>query len=127
MDPMKLLFRPKRSGIVGRLPVLGFALLVGCAAEQIAEHVELAPAAEQVEFAYESPSPNAYKMVGNVRGVAAGVDADSATDAARNDLRNKAAALGATVVTIDQNIGEPILLLNKTKVTLVGRAFKAVD
>jgi hypothetical protein len=66
-------------------------------------------------------------MVGDVKGVAAGVDVEAATEAARNDLRNKAAALGATVVTIDQNIGEPILLLNKTKITLIGRAFKSVD
>jgi hypothetical protein len=107
-------------------PFLGFALLAGCV-DQVPEHVELVPAAEDVDFVYEPPSPHAYKNVGDVKGVAAGVDIDSAREAARNDLRNKAAALGATIVTIDQNLGEPVLLLNKTKVTLMGRAFKAVD
>jgi hypothetical protein len=109
-----------------RLSILGLALLVGCT-DQIAEHVELVPAAADVDFAYGTPSPNAYGKVGDVRGVAAGVDVDSATEAARNDIRNKAAALGASLVVIDENLGEPILLLGKTKVTLVGRAFKQLE
>jgi hypothetical protein len=108
------------------LAVLALVLLAGCV-DQVPEHVELVPAGADVEFVYEAPSPHAYKAVGEVKGVAAGVDADSATEAARNDLRNKAAALGATLVTIDQNLGEPILLVGKTKVTLIGRAFKPVD
>ena len=108
------------------LLLLGFGLLCACT-DQIPEHIELAPTGAEVEFVYEPPSPNAYTMVGTVRGVAAGADAEVAQEAARNDLRNKAAALGATLVTIDENLGEPVLLLGKTKVTLVGRAFKAVD
>jgi hypothetical protein len=110
-----------------RLRVLALALLVGCAAEQIPEHIELVPSAADVDFAYGTPSPNAYKQVGDVRGVAAGPDIESATEAARNDIRNKAAALGASLVTVDENIGEPILLVGKTKVTLVGRAFKQIE
>jgi hypothetical protein len=109
-----------------RLIVLGLVLLLGCA-DQISEHVELVPAGAEVEIVYEAPSPNAYKKVGDLRAVAAGVDVDSATEAARNELRNKAGALGATLVTIDENLGEAIPLLSKTKVTLVGRAFKQLD
>jgi hypothetical protein len=108
------------------LPILGFALLAGCV-DQIPEHVELVQAGSEVEIVYDTPSEHAYKMVGSVRGIAEGPDAESATEAARNDLRNKAAALGATLVTVDENMGEPVLLLGKTKVTLFGRAFKAVD
>jgi hypothetical protein len=75
----------------------------------------------------EPPSANSYQLVGNVTGIAAANDLDSAQSAAKNDLRNKAAALGATLVTIDQNTGEPMPLQDKTRVRLVGRAYKAVD
>ena len=64
------------------------------------------PAAENVEFAIEPPSPDTYKFIGKVTGVAAANDLETAQSAARNDLRNKAAALGASLVTIDENIGE---------------------
>ena len=51
----------------------------------------------------------------------------AAQQAAKNDLRNKAAALGASLVTIDEDTGEAIPLQAKTKVKLVGRAYKSVD
>jgi hypothetical protein len=108
------------------LALLGLISLVGCT-DVLPDHVDLVPSGEQVDFVYETPSPNAYKIVGEVKGVAEGVDADAAEAAARNDLRNKAGALGATLVSIDENLGEPVLLLKKTKVTLVGRAYKALD
>jgi hypothetical protein len=106
------------------LVILG--LLSGCA-EQWPDHVELMPAAAEVDFAEEPPSTDGYKMVGQVTGTAAAHDPDAAEEAARNDMRNKAAALGATVVTIDQNKGEALPLQDKTKVELVGRAYRAVD
>jgi hypothetical protein len=107
--------------------VLLFLPLLAACASTVPEHVELQPQAENVEFAYDTPSPDAYKMVGQVTGEAAGNDPDVAQEAAKNDLRNKAAALGATLVTIDQNLGEPMPLQDKTKVKLVGRAYKPVD
>jgi hypothetical protein len=106
--------------------LLVLPLLVACAST-VPEHVELQPQAENVEFAYETPSPDGYKMVGQVTGEAAGKDVDVAQEAAKNDLRNKAAALGATLVTIDQNLGEPMPLQDKTRVKLIGRAYKPVD
>ena len=109
-----------------RLVLLFLPLLAACAST-VPEHVELQPEGENVEFAYETPSADGYKMVGQVTGEAAGNDPDVAQEAAKNDLRNKAAALGATLVTIDQNLGEPMPLQDKTKVQLVGRAFKPVD
>jgi hypothetical protein len=108
--------------------VLALALLGSLAcAGQLPEKVELTPEAENVEFAYEPPSAAAYKLVGEVKGVGTAKDADEAQTAAKNDLRNKAAALGAVLVTIDENTGSPIPLTDKTKVTLVGRAYKPVD
>lgn len=100
--------------------------LLACA-EQIPDHVELLPQGEDVEFALEPPSPRSYKLVGEVSGLAAANDPEAAQQAAKNDLRNKAAALGATLVTIDANFGEPMPLQDKTKVKVMGRAYKSVD
>jgi len=101
-------------------------VLLSCA-EQLPEHVQLQPAAEDVDFAMEPPSASTFTLVGQVTGVAAANDADAAQNAARNDLRNKAAALGASLVTIDEDIGEMLPLQDKTKVKLVGRAYKSID
>jgi hypothetical protein len=101
-------------------------LLMACA-EALPDHVELKPEAETVEFAMEPPSPNGYKLVGKEIGLAASKDLEVAQEAAKNDLRNKAAALGASLVTIDEDLGEPMPLADKTKVKLVGRAYKSID
>jgi hypothetical protein len=106
--------------------ILSAAALLACA-EQIPDHIELQPPGESVEFAAEPPSAGAFKLVGEVTGQAAAKDPDIAQQAAKNDLRNKAAALGASLVTIDENLGEPVLLQDKTRVRLVGRAYKSVD
>jgi hypothetical protein len=101
-------------------------LLIACAAS-LPEHIELKPEGESVELTVEPPGPNAYVLVGQVTGLAASKDIEVAELAAKNDLRNKAAALGATLVTIDEDLGEPMPLEDKTRVRLVGRAYKAVD
>jgi hypothetical protein len=75
----------------------------------------------------EPPSTSTFMLIGKVTGIAAANDAETAQDAARNDLRNKAAALGASLVTIDEDVGEAMPLQDKTKVKLVGRAYKSVD
>jgi hypothetical protein len=105
---------------------LAFVVLSACAAG-IPDHVELTPAAENVEFAFEPPSNDGYQEVGKVTGVAQGTDTEATTEAAKNDLRNKAAALGATVVTIDENVGQAVPLTNTLKVKVTGRAYKPVD
>jgi Domain of unknown function (DUF4156) len=109
-----------------RALVLLLPVVLACA-EQLPEHVDLQPAAEDVDFAMEPPSKNTFALIGKVTGIAAANDLDSAQSAARNDLRNKAAALGASLVTIDENVGEALPLQDKTKVKLVGRAYKSVD
>jgi hypothetical protein len=109
-----------------RVVVFLLPVLVSCF-EQLPDHVQLQPAAEDVDFAMEPPSAGTFMLIGQVTGVAAANDEDTAQNAARNDLRNKAAALGASLVTIDENIGEMMPLQDKTKVKLVGRAYKSVD
>jgi hypothetical protein len=100
--------------------------LIACA-EQIPDRVELLPQAENVEFATEPPSKNMFRLLGEVTGQAVSKDPDTAQQAARNDLRNKAAALGASLVTIDEDVGEPVFLQDKMKVKLIGRAYRSVD
>ena len=109
-----------------RAVVFLLPILLSCA-EPLPERIALQPAAEEVDFAMEPPSTSTYMLVGQVTGLAAANDLDMAQDAARNDLRNKAAALGASLVTIDESIGEAVPLQDKTKVKLVGRAYKPVD
>jgi uncharacterized protein DUF4156 len=109
-----------------RFALLLLPALFACAGS-LPDHVDLQPQAENVEFAMEPPSSDAYKLLGQVKGEAAAKDPDAATEAAKNDLRNKAAALGASLVTIDRNTGTPIPLDEKTKVTIIGRAYKSVD
>jgi hypothetical protein len=109
-----------------RLMLLSFPLAMACAA-QIPDHVELQPGAQDVEIVHDKPSPNAYKEVGQVTGIASGTDDEVAEAAAENDLRNKAAALGATLVTVEQNLGKAVLLSDKKEIKLVGRAYKPVD
>jgi hypothetical protein len=111
---------------MSRVVLLACVLSFGCA-ESLPEHVDLQPAAEKVDFALEAPSANGYKMVGQVEGVSAATDLDTAQQAAHNDLRNKAAALGASLVTVDQNVAEPLPLTYKMKVRLVGRAYQPLD
>jgi hypothetical protein len=108
------------------LATLGLTLVLGCA-DQIPEHIELVPAGAAVEIVYEAPSVHSYSMVGEVKGIGVGPDAEAAGETAKNDLRNKAGALGATLVTVDQNLGEPMLLVGKARVTVFGRAYKPVD
>jgi hypothetical protein len=107
--------------------LFAFPLMLLACAEQIPDHVELLPQAESVEFALEPPSPRAYKLLGEVSGQAAASDPEAAQQAAKNDLRNNAAALGASLVTIDENVGQLMLLQDRTKVKVVGRAYKSVD
>jgi len=110
-----------------RLSVLLLVPMLWACANDLPEHIALQPQAQTVEFAMEPPSSNAYKLLGKVSGEAASKDSEVAQEAAKNDLRNKAAALGATVVTIDENVGALVPLTSITKVKLVGRAYKSVD
>jgi hypothetical protein len=109
-----------------RWVALLFPCLFACAG-QLPEKVELSPQAENVEFAFETPSPAAYKFMGQVIGIAESDDLETAQRSARNDLRNKAAEMGAVLVTVDEDTGKAVLLVNRTRVKLVGRAYKPLD
>ena len=88
-----------------RLLFVLVAALSACA-QQFPDRVTLSPQAENVEFATEPPSKNTFKLLGEVTGQAVSNDPDVAQQGARNDLRNNAAALGASLVTIDEDLGD---------------------
>jgi hypothetical protein len=111
---------------MSRAFLLACVLSFGCA-EALPEHVALQPAAEHVEFAAEPPSAGSYKLLGRVESAAVGSDLETAEQAARNDLRNKAATMGASLVTVDENLAEPLPLTYKMKIRLVGRAYQALE
>src|SRR5579871_6043377 len=102
---------------MSRASLLAFVLMVGCS-EALPDHVQLLPAGEQVEFAAEPPSPNSFKLLGQVESAAVAEDVDVSQQAARNDLRNKAGKMGASLVTVDQDLAEPLPLTYKVKVHL---------
>jgi hypothetical protein len=114
--------RPLR--ILAVLLVSAFAL---AACEKVQENVALAPAAQSVEFAMDTPSENLYTLAGTVNGVAAGKNIQEAELSARNDAKNQAAAMGATLVVIDEDTGAVLLYQDKPKVTIRGRAFKPIQ
>ena len=87
----------------------------------------LSPQAETVEVAIDTPSENAYSLLGNVTAEAAGVTSDEAETSARNDLRNQAAAMGASLLVIDEDNDAMIPYANRQKVTITARAFKLIE
>jgi hypothetical protein len=103
-----------------------FALALA-ACEKVQENIVLSPQGEQVEIIPETPPAGAYVLVGLVASEAAGATVEAAEDSARNDLRNKAAAMGASVVVIDEDSGSGMPMQKKAKVSISARAFKQKD
>ena len=104
-----------------------FLPFVVTACVQVQENVKLQPAAETVALAMDPPSPITYRLLGTVRGEAAGRSRDEASASARNDLVNKAAAMGASFVTIDDDEVELLPMQDKSKSIVTGRAYSSID
>jgi hypothetical protein len=103
------------------------ALLVAGCPDAAPQNVILTPQGETVQIATAAPDLGVYVLVGELRAEAMGVDADEATQSARNELRNQAAALRATFVTIDKNEGAGGGYRDRIRVILIGRAFRPKD
>lgn len=84
----------------------------------------LSPEGADVAVAVDTPSPRLARPLGGLVVAAEGKDALTAERAAENELRNRAAKMGATLVKIDDSIGQKVLLSDDTRVTLVARAYK---
>ena len=105
------------------LPVLVLiSVLAACAG---AEEIPVAPTAANVEIVTTEPDRSQYDLVGEVQGEAKASDVGEATQNARNDLKNKAAALGGAMVVLDTNTAANAMdWTGRNKVVLSGRAFR---
>jgi hypothetical protein len=92
-----------------------------------AEQIPLRPEAARIEIVKGEPDRKAFQYLGEVQGEAKASDVGEANTNARNDIRNKAAALGATVVVLDTNTAANAMdWSGRNKVVLTGRAFRPV-
>jgi hypothetical protein len=100
--------------------------IAGCAAS-LPQDVKLSADGEQVDFAADVPSTDAYTVVGTLKADAAGPTIDSAIDSAKNDLRNKAAALGASLLYVDDTKPDQEFTRDLRVAHIRARAFKAKE
>jgi hypothetical protein len=109
--------------------VFVFSLLLGACIQLDAKvaPVALTPEGDEVEMAVGEPSGNRYDLVGSVNGEAYGKDIEDATRWAKNDLRNKAAKMGAMLVSIDETTGDRGIFDERVHIKVAGRAFKIRD
>jgi hypothetical protein len=87
----------------------------------------LSPEGANVEFAQSTPSDKIAKLLGTIDVEGEAKEVSDAEQSARAELRNKAASMGASLVTIDNSIGQRAPFGDSIRVTLVGRAFRAAD
>jgi hypothetical protein len=104
-----------------------FLVALAACGPAMPENVVLKADAQNVEFATETPSPDAYSLVGTITSDTAGKEIDDAILSAKNDLRNKAAAMGATLVIVDETVPDKDFVREKRIVHLKGRAFKVKE
>lgn len=105
------------------LTIVAAALAAGCAQEPKTP-ASLSPEGAEVAVAMDTPSPRLSRPVGKIRVSAAARGLSNAEQAAQWELRNRAAKMGATLVKIDDDIGEVVLLSDETRVTLSATAYR---
>ena len=106
------------------LSLFVLAAAAGCA-ENLPEVVDLTPNASNVEVISDPPTAEIYVAVGQVSAKVAGTEVSAAVREAKNELRNQAAARGATFVSIDEITSRASWdLRGKTVVSMSGTAYK---
>lgn len=103
--------------------MVGALFVAGCSAQPVAPKT-VSAAGQTVEFAVDTPSRHLFDMVAELTISDVQGRTDDALRSARAELRNRAAELGASLVTVDEETGERLLFQEKVKVTVVGRAFR---
>ncbi len=104
--------------------LLTLAALTGCA-EAFPDRAALNPEAANVEIISDLPNLQIYEPAGQVTAQIIGRDNVASTRAAFNQLRNQAAARGATFVGIEEVSSRAAWdLSGRTIVTLVGTAYR---
>lgn len=106
------------------LVALGLAS-AGCAHEKLPDRVVLRPEAQNVEIISEPPNAEIYEPAGEVTAKIIGRDNSVSLREAFNNLRNQAAAKGATFVAVDEVSSTAAWdLSGRTILTLVGTAYR---
>ncbi len=96
----------------------------GCA-DTLPEKIVLSPAASNVEVLSEPPNTEVYEPAGEVTAQVIGHETQDALRQAFNQLRNKAAAKGATFIAVDDVTSRAAWdFSGRTIVTLVGTAYR---
>lgn len=109
------------------LSVLALTTLASCV-ELPPDRVPLSSQAESVELLSDIPNTDIYESYGFVTSEAIGKGSGEATTNARNGLRNKAAALRATFVSIDEASATTAWdFSGRTVVTLKGHVYRPKD
>jgi hypothetical protein len=108
-------------------PSLLVSLVLAACAAPLPQNIKLSSDGEQVDFAADVPSTDAYSVVGTLKSDAAGATIDEAIDSAKNDLRNKAAALGASLLYVDDTKPDQQFTKDLRVAHVTARAFKAKE
>jgi hypothetical protein len=104
--------------------LLAVAGAPGCV-DALPEKIVLAPEAANVEVINEPPNSEIYEPAGEVNAQVIGHETQDALRQALNQLRNKAAAKGATFVAVDDVTSRAAWdFSGRTIVTLVGTAYR---
>ena len=106
------------------LVALGGIATSGCK-DTLPTKIALDPTASNVEVLSEPPNTETYEPAGEVSAQVIGTETQNALGQAMNDLRNKAAAKGATFVAVDEVSAHAAWdFSGRTIVTITGTAYK---
>lgn len=104
------------------LSILGMLFLFGCAGTTV---VELSSKARKVQLTKAEPDQSRCKFLGDVAGEAKAKDIADGQKYARNDIRNKTAAMGGNFATLDTNTAANAMdYTGRNKIVLNGRAYR---
>jgi hypothetical protein len=104
--------------------VIALAGASGCA-DTLPDKIALRPEAANVEVINEPPNVEIYESAGEVTAQVIGRETQDALRQALNELRNKAAAKGATFIAVDDVTSRAAWdFSGRTIVTLVGTAYR---
>jgi hypothetical protein len=114
----------RASSFLALLGALAGATVSGCA-DALPEKIALSPEAANVEVLNEPPNIETYEPAGEVTALVIGHETQVALRQAMNELRNKAAAKGATFVAVEDVTARAAWdFSGRTVVTMVGTAYK---
>ncbi len=108
-----------------RFVLFAAAVALGGCTVSLPEKIVLTPGADNVEVINEPPNREIYESAGDVTAQVVGHETQDALRQALNQLRNKAAAKGATFIAVEEVSSRAAWdFSGRTIVTLVGTAYR---